>query len=63
MGIIGIPECAVSGNASEVPDEISGETGVHARIEIDNGSSEPQIEVVTSAQAEGLVAGPTDPQG
>jgi hypothetical protein len=60
MGIIGVPESAVYGNASEVPDSESGQQGVHAVVELDNGSSE---EASADAQAARLVDGDAQPQG
>jgi len=39
MGIMGEPEAAVSGNASEVPDSESGEQGNHALPENANSTA------------------------
>jgi hypothetical protein len=36
MSLTGVPEAAVYGNASEVPDRESGEEGVHADVQWPN---------------------------
>ena len=50
MGIMGVPESAVYGNASEVPDSESGKKGNRAKPELANETLE-----VSGAETEGLV--------
>lgn len=59
MGIMGVPESAVSGNASETPDSESGLTGNPAAVENPNDTIE---EVSVDAETEGLVVLPAAAQ-
>ena len=54
---MGVPESAVYGNASEVPDSESGETGNPADVQWPNETLQAEV-VILSAQTEGMEPGP-----
>lgn len=60
MGLHGVPEAAVYGNASEIPDSESGMEGNPAALQYPNETL-PVEEVTIRAEAEGLDDEPADP--